>query len=152
MTLKFYGWPGKIIGHLFYTTSSFVHNFKSFSDGQTNRKYHSLSCLVAAKNEKFSKQWRHFFPMMILMIMRKKRYNCHEQNCKLLQSQDVAGVLNNYFSSIAKYGGTRWRLQNGFVRPANLAWKHATCWSAKNVGQQWNSALAYWGWVYASVS
>ena len=29
MTLKFDEWPWKIIGHLFYTTSSFVHHFKS---------------------------------------------------------------------------------------------------------------------------
>ena len=26
-TLKFYGWPYKSIGHLFYATSSFVHHF-----------------------------------------------------------------------------------------------------------------------------
>ena len=26
-TLKFYGWPWKTIGHLFYATSSFVHHF-----------------------------------------------------------------------------------------------------------------------------
>ena len=30
--LKFNGWPRKIIGHLFYTTSSFVHHFKSISE------------------------------------------------------------------------------------------------------------------------
>ena len=29
MTLKFYGWPWKTIGHLFYTTSSFVHHSKA---------------------------------------------------------------------------------------------------------------------------
>ena len=29
VTLKFDGWPWKTIGHLFYTTSSFVHHFKS---------------------------------------------------------------------------------------------------------------------------
>ena len=29
MTLKFDGWPWKTIEHLFYTTSSFVHHFKS---------------------------------------------------------------------------------------------------------------------------
>ena len=29
MTRKFDGWPWKIIRHLFYTTSSFVHHFKS---------------------------------------------------------------------------------------------------------------------------
>ena len=32
VTLKFYGWPWKTIGHLFYTTSSFVHHFKSISE------------------------------------------------------------------------------------------------------------------------
>ena len=29
MTLKFDGWPWKTIEHLFYTTSNFVHHFKS---------------------------------------------------------------------------------------------------------------------------
>ena len=32
VTLKFNGWPRKIIGHLFYTTSSFVHHFKSINE------------------------------------------------------------------------------------------------------------------------
>ena len=32
MTLKSYGWPRKIIGHLSYATSSFVHHFKSISE------------------------------------------------------------------------------------------------------------------------
>ena len=31
MTLKFDGWPQETIGYLFYTTSSFVHHFKSIS-------------------------------------------------------------------------------------------------------------------------
>ena len=29
VTLKFHGWPWKTIGHLFYTTSSFVHHSKA---------------------------------------------------------------------------------------------------------------------------
>ena len=32
VTLKFDGWHWKIIGHLFYTTSSFVHHLKSISE------------------------------------------------------------------------------------------------------------------------
>ena len=32
VTLKFNGWPSKTIGHLFYTTSSSVHNFKSIGE------------------------------------------------------------------------------------------------------------------------
>ena len=32
VTLKFDGWPRKIKGHLFYTTSSFVHHFKSIGE------------------------------------------------------------------------------------------------------------------------
>ena len=32
VTLKFDGWPWKPIGHLFYTTSSFVHHFKAMGE------------------------------------------------------------------------------------------------------------------------
>ena len=32
VTLKFDGWPWKIIGHLFYTTSSFAHCFKAMGE------------------------------------------------------------------------------------------------------------------------
>ena len=32
VTLKFDGWPWKIIGHLFYATSSFVHHFVAIGD------------------------------------------------------------------------------------------------------------------------
>ena len=32
MSLQFGGWPGKTIGHLFFTTSSFVHHYKSIGE------------------------------------------------------------------------------------------------------------------------
>ena len=32
MTLKFDGWPRKTIGHIFYTTPSFVHHLKTMSE------------------------------------------------------------------------------------------------------------------------
>ena len=32
MTMKFDGWLRKTIGHFFYTTSSFVHHFKSIRE------------------------------------------------------------------------------------------------------------------------
>ena len=32
VTLKFYGWSWKTIGHLFYATSSFVHHFKAIGE------------------------------------------------------------------------------------------------------------------------
>ena len=32
VTLKFYGWPWKTIGHLFYATSSFVHHFTAIGE------------------------------------------------------------------------------------------------------------------------
>ena len=37
-TLKFNGWPRKTIGHLFYTTLSFVHHFKSISEFKLGSK------------------------------------------------------------------------------------------------------------------
>ena len=32
VTMKFDGWPRKIIGHLFYITSSFVHHLKTLRE------------------------------------------------------------------------------------------------------------------------
>ena len=32
VTLKFYGWPWKTIGHLFYATSGFVHHFTAIRE------------------------------------------------------------------------------------------------------------------------
>ena len=32
VTQKFYGWPSKAIGHLFYATSSFVHHFVAIGE------------------------------------------------------------------------------------------------------------------------
>ena len=34
VTLKFDGWPWKTIGHLFYTTPSFVHHFKAIGEAK----------------------------------------------------------------------------------------------------------------------
>ena len=50
MTLKVDGWPRKIIGHLFYTTSSFVHHFKSI--GEFNWSY-SPEMLNLSQNRQF---------------------------------------------------------------------------------------------------
>ena len=38
VTLKFYTWTWKTIGHLFYATSSFVHHFVAIQTGVTVRK------------------------------------------------------------------------------------------------------------------
>ena len=48
MTLKFDLWPRKIIGHLFYTTSSFVYHLKSI--GQFKLKLHSGNAQVGSKS------------------------------------------------------------------------------------------------------
>ena len=51
VTLKFDGWPWKIIGHLFYTTSSFVHHVKSIGGFQQklqsgNAQFRSKSAII----------------------------------------------------------------------------------------------------------
>ena len=51
VTLEFDGWPRKIIGHLFYITSSFVHHFKSI--GQFKLELQS-------GNAQLSKNWQFF--------------------------------------------------------------------------------------------
>ena len=44
VTLKFDGRPWKIIGHLFYTTSSFVHHLKSISEVQFELQSGNAQC------------------------------------------------------------------------------------------------------------
>ena len=51
MTLKFDGWPWKMIGHLFYTTSSFVHHFKSI--GELKLKLQSRNAQFGSKSAIF---------------------------------------------------------------------------------------------------
>ena len=48
VTLKFGGWPWKTIGHLFYTTPSFVHHFKSI--GELKLKLHSGNVQFGSKS------------------------------------------------------------------------------------------------------
>ena len=51
MTLKFDGWPWKTIGHLFYTTLSFVHHFKSIGE---------LKLKLQSRNAQFGSKWAIF--------------------------------------------------------------------------------------------
>ena len=55
VTLKFDGWPWKTIGHLFYTTSSFVHHFKSI--GEFKLKLQSGNAQFRSKSAIFCPVW-----------------------------------------------------------------------------------------------
>ena len=55
VTLKFDGWPWKTIGHLFYTTSSFVHHFKSI--GELKLKLPSRNAQFGSKSSIFCPVW-----------------------------------------------------------------------------------------------
>ena len=55
VTLKFDGWPWKTIGHLFYTTSSFVHHFKSI--GELKLKLQSRNAKFVSKSALFCPVW-----------------------------------------------------------------------------------------------
>ena len=46
--MKFNGWPRNIIGHVFYTTSSFVHHFKSI--GEFKLELHSGNAQFGSKS------------------------------------------------------------------------------------------------------
>ena len=55
VTLKFDGWPWKTIGHLFYTTPSFVHHFKSI--GEFNLELQSGNAQFGSKSAIFCPVW-----------------------------------------------------------------------------------------------
>ena len=60
MTLKFDGWPRKIIGHLFYNTSSFVHHLKSISE---------LKLKLQSGNAQFRSKLVNFCPVLPWNLM-----------------------------------------------------------------------------------
>ena len=55
VTFKFDGWPWKTIGNLFYTTSSFVHHFKSI--GELKLKLQSRNAQFGSKSAIFCPVW-----------------------------------------------------------------------------------------------
>ena len=55
VTLKFDVWPRKILGHLFYTTSSFVYHFKTI--GEFKLKLHSGNAQFGSKSAIFCPLW-----------------------------------------------------------------------------------------------
>ena len=57
VTLKFDGWPWKILGYLFYATSSYVHHFVAI--GEFNLKLQS-------GNAQFGSKWTIFFSCVTL--------------------------------------------------------------------------------------
>ena len=59
VTLKFDGWPWKTIGHLFYTTSSSVHHFKSIGE---------LKLKLQSGNNQFGSKSAIFFVLCDLEI------------------------------------------------------------------------------------
>ena len=55
VTLKFDGWPWKTIGHLLYTTSSFVHHFKAM--GEFKLELQSGNAQFGSKSVIFCPLW-----------------------------------------------------------------------------------------------
>ena len=55
VTLQIDGWPWKTIGHLFYTTSSFVHHFKSI--GEFKLELQSANSQFGSKLTIFCPAW-----------------------------------------------------------------------------------------------
>ena len=55
VTLKFDGWPRKIIGHLFYTTLNFVHHFKAI--GELKLELQSGNAQFGSKSAIFCTMW-----------------------------------------------------------------------------------------------
>ena len=53
VTVKFDGWPQKTIGHFFYTTSSFVHHFKSIGEFKLD---------LESRNTQFGSKWWYVIP------------------------------------------------------------------------------------------
>ena len=84
LTLKFYRWPWKTIGHLFYATSSFVHRFKAIGE---------LKLELQSGNGQFWSKSAFFVPCDLEIWQMTLKNNrayllCTRRKCK----QDSVGV------------------------------------------------------------
>ena len=91
MTLKFDGWPRKIIEHPFYTTSSAVHHFKAMGE---------LKLEWQCRNAQFESKAVIFFVPCDLEIWQMTLKNnrepliCYVKLCASFQSQSVNSNLS----------------------------------------------------------
>ena len=78
ISLKFDGWPREIIGHLFYTTSSFVHHFESM--GEFKMELQSGNVQFGSKSAFSCPVW----PWKLTMTLKNNRapllYSTYRQN------------------------------------------------------------------------
>ena len=110
MTLKFDVWPWKIIGHLFYTTSSFVYHFKSID---------AFKLKLQSGNAQFSSKSAIFCPVWPwnLMDNHEKQYGfsfiLHQAMCIISYSLVISNF--SYSPKTLNSGQNRW-----FFEPCDL--------------------------------
>ena len=80
MTLKVYGWQRTTIGHLFYTTSSFVHHFKSIGKSKLE---------LQSGNAQFGSKSAFFVPRDLeiwQLTLKKRPLLCYFKLCASFRS------------------------------------------------------------------
>ena len=119
MILKFDGWPWKIIGHLFYTTSSFVHHFNSI--GEFNLELQSRNTQFTSKLAIFCPVW----PLNLLDDLEKQKGHLFYAMLSFVHHFKAIGIFKlKLQSGNAQFGSKSaifwlvwpWNLMDDFVK------------------------------------
>ena len=118
VTLKFDGWPWKTIGHLFYTTLSFVHHFKA--NVNSNWSY-SPETLNSGQNRQFFlpcdlEIWQMSFrnisaPLLrIFKLCTSFRTHWWMQTGVTVRKRPISVKIDDFFSRVTlKFDGWPWK-------------------------------------------
>ena len=94
VTLKFYGWHWKTIGHLFFATSSFVHHFVAIGD--SNWSY-------SLETPNFGSKSTMFLPCDLEIWRMPLKKQTKKQGTYLKQHQALCIISSSYVYSIWSY-------------------------------------------------
>ena len=119
MTLKFDGWPRKIIGYLFYTTSSFVHHFKSICEFKLKLQSGNASIHVKIGNffvpcdlEIWSKTFKNNRAPLLHYIKLCESFQSHGwiQTGVTVRKPSMRDKIGNFLSRVTlKFDGWPWK-------------------------------------------
>ena len=137
MTLKFDWWPRKTIGHLFYTTSSFVHHFKHIGEFKPE---------LQSANDQFGSKFVIFCPVWPWNLMDDPE---KQQSTSSILHQPLCIISNPSVNSNGSYSLETLNLgQNQqFFVPCD--------WSYSTEMAKWGHNLCdldFWPWPFAWTS
>ena len=148
VTLKFDGWPRKPIGHIFITTSSFVHHFKAIGEFKLELQSGNINAQFGSKLPIFWPAWPQIWRMtlrnnrapLLYYIKHDASFHSHRwiQTGVTVRKLSLRVKINDFLSrATLEFGGWPWKTI-GHIFYATSSFVHHFIISWPSVNSNWN--------------